>query len=157
MKPVDVTTAIDIARPRHVVADYAADPDHAPEWYTNIERISWETEKPLTVGTRLAFVARFLGRTLSYTYEVTDFHPNERLVMATTEGPFPMETTYAWSDLPDQRTHMTLRNRGTPSGFAGFAAPVMAAAMQRANRKDLAALKSLLERQPDLPAAPNHR
>jgi uncharacterized membrane protein len=145
MKPVDITTAIDIGRPRQVVAGYVSDPDHAPDWYANIHRVTWETEKPLTIGTRLAFVARFLGRTLSYTYEVTDFLPNERLVMATTEGMFPMETTYAWSDLSGQRTHMTLRNRGTPSGFAGVTAPVMAAAIQRANRKDLAALKALLE------------
>jgi uncharacterized protein YndB with AHSA1/START domain len=147
MKPVDISTAIDIARPRQVVAGYVADPDHAPDWYANIDRVTWQTPKPLTIGTRLAFVARFLGRTLSYTYEVTDFVPDERLVMATTEGPFPMETTYVWSDLSGQRTHMTLRNRGTPSGFAGLTAPVMAAAMRRANRKDLAALKSLLEQQ----------
>ena len=147
MKPVDVTTAIDIARPREVVAAYAADPDHAADWYANIERVTWQTERPLGIGTRLALVARFLGRTLSYTYEVVDFVPTERLVMTTSEGPFPMETTYAWSDLPGQRTHMTLRNRGAPSGFAGLTAPLMAAAMQRANRKDLAALKILLERQ----------
>jgi hypothetical protein len=147
MKPVDVTTAIDIARPRQVVAAYATEPDHAADWYTNIERVTWQTKKPLKIGTRLAFVARFLGRTLTYTYEVIDFIPNERLIMATTEGPFRMETTYTWSDLSDQRTHMTLRNRGIPSGFAGVTAPVMALAMRRANRKDLAALKSLLERQ----------
>ena len=125
---------------------YAADPDHVRDWYANIDRVTWETEKPLTIGTRLAFVARFLGRTISYTYEVTDFVPGERLVMATAEGSFPMETTYNWTDLPDRRTHMTLRNRGTPSGFASLTAPVMTAAMQRANRKDLAALKALLER-----------
>jgi uncharacterized protein YndB with AHSA1/START domain len=147
MKPVDVTTAIDIARPRQVVAAYATEPDHAADWYANIERVTWQTNKPLKIGTRLAFVARFLGRTLSYTYEVIDFIPNERLIMAMTEGPFRMETTYAWSDLSDQRTHMTLRNRGIPSGFAGVTAPVMAPAMRRANRKDLVALKSLLERQ----------
>ena len=146
MKPVDVTTAVEIARPREVVAAYAADPDHVRDWYANIDRVTWETEKPLTIGTRLAFVARFLGRTISYTYEVTDFVPGERLVMATAEGSFPMETTYTWTDLPDRRTHMTLRNRGTPSGFASLTAPVMTAAMQRANRKDLAALKALLER-----------
>ena len=145
MKPVDVTTAVEIARPREVVAAYAADPDHVRDWYANIDRVTWETEKPLTIGTRLAFVARFLGRTISYTYEVTDFVPGERLVMATAEGSFPMETTYNWTDLPDRRTHMTLRNRGTPSGFASLTAPVMSAAMQRANRKDLAALKALLE------------
>ena len=146
MKPVDVTTAVEIARPREVVAAYAADPDHVRDWYANIDRVTWETEKPLTIGTRLAFVARFLGRAISYTYEVTDFVPGERLIMATAEGSFPMETTYNWTDLPDRRTHMTLRNRGTPSGFASLTAPVMSAAMQRANRKDLAALKALLER-----------
>jgi uncharacterized membrane protein len=146
MKPVDVTTAIEIARPRDVVAAYVADPDHAPDWYANIQRVTWQTEKPLTTGTRLDFVARFLGRTLSYTYEVIDFVPNERLVMATAEGPFPMETTYTWADLPGDRTQMTLRNRGMPSGFAGLTAPVMAAAMRRANQSDLAALKALFER-----------
>ena len=117
MKRVDVTTAIDIARPRQLVAAYAADPDHAPDWYATIERVTWQTERPLKIGTRLAFVARFLGRTLSYTYEVIDFIPSQRLIMSTTEGPLRMETTYAWSDLSDHQTHMTLRNRGTPSGF----------------------------------------
>ena len=146
MKPVDVTTATDIARPRQAVAAYAANPDHVRDWYANIDHVTWETEKPLAIGTRLAFVARFLGRTISYTYEVTDFVPEERLVMATAEGSFPMETTYTWTDLPDRNTRMTLRNRGTPSGFASLTAPVMMAAMQRANRKDLAALKALLER-----------
>jgi uncharacterized protein YndB with AHSA1/START domain len=146
MRTVDVTTSIEIARPRQVVAAYAADPDHVRDWYANIERVTWETEKPLGIGTRLAFVARFLGRTLSYTYQVTDFVPAERLVMATAEGSFPMETTYTWADLPGRGTQMTLRNRGTPSGFAGLTAPFMVAAMRRANRKDLAALKSLLER-----------
>jgi uncharacterized protein YndB with AHSA1/START domain len=146
MRTVDVTTSIEIARPRQVVAAYAADPDHVRDWYANIDRVTWETEKPLGIGTRLAFVARFLGRTLSYTYQVTDFVPAERLVMATAEGSFPMETTYTWADLPGRGTQMTLRNRGTPSGFAGLTAPFMVAAMRRANRKDLAALKSLLER-----------
>jgi uncharacterized protein YndB with AHSA1/START domain len=146
MRTVDVTTAIEIARPRQVVATYAADPDHVRDWYANIDRVTWETEKPLGIGTRLAFVARFLGRTLSYTYQVTDFVPAERLVMATAEGSFPMETTYTWADLPGRGTRMTLRNRGTPSGFAGLTAPFMVAAMRRANRKDLAALKSMLER-----------
>jgi hypothetical protein len=35
----------------------------------------------------------FLGGRLTYTYEITDFTPGERLVMRTAQGPFPMETT----------------------------------------------------------------
>jgi hypothetical protein len=38
-----------------------------------------------------------------------------------------------------------LRNRGEPAGFAKVTAPVMAAAMRRANQKDLARLKRNLE------------
>jgi hypothetical protein len=96
------------------------------------------------VGSRVAFVAHFLGRRLAYTYEIVDLVPGARLVMRTAEGPFPMETTYAW-EATEGGTRMTLRNRGERSGFSKIAAPLMAAAMRRANRKDLAQLKRLME------------
>jgi uncharacterized membrane protein len=141
---VDVLTEVEIARPREEVAAYAGDPGNAPEWYENIERVEWESEPPLRVGSRLAFVARFLGSTLEYTYEIRELVPGERLVMSTEEGPFPTETTYEWSDAPGG-TRMTLRNRGEPSGFARVGAGMIERAMRRANRKDLDRLKSLLE------------
>ncbi len=143
---LDVETRIDIDRPRDEVAAYASDPDNATAWYANIKAVEWQSPKPLAVGSRIAFVAEFLGRRLAYTYEVRELVAGERFVMSTAGGPFPMETTYAWLDLPGGRTRMTLRNRGEPSGFAGLVAPVIGLAVRRANRKDLARLKSLLER-----------
>lgn len=134
-----------MGRPVEVVASYAADPTNAPEWYANIESVEWETEPPVAVGSKVAFVARFLGRRLAYTYEVTELVPGERLVMRTAEGPFPMETTYTWASDGDGATRMTLRNRGEPAGFSKLTAPFMAPAMRRANRKDLAALRAVLE------------
>jgi hypothetical protein len=141
---VDVVTEVEIARPRADVAAFATDPDNATRWYDNIESVRWETPPPLAVGSRLAFVARFLGRTLSYTYEVREHVPGERFVMSTSEGPFPMETTYEWHDA-NGSTVMRLRNCGEPSGFANVAAPLMARAMRRANRRDLDHLKEILE------------
>jgi hypothetical protein len=145
---VDVQTEIEILRPRAEVAAFATDPACTTRWYANISEVSWETEPPLRVGSRLAFVAHFLGRRLSYTYEVVEHVPGERFVMQTAQGPFPMRTTYSWTDTA-AGTRMLLRNDGEPSGFARVGAPVMAAAMRRANAKDLAALKALLEARPD--------
>jgi uncharacterized membrane protein len=142
---VDVETDIEIARPRAEVAAYAADVDNTTRWYENIKSVEWETEPPLSVGSRIAFVAEFLGRRLAYTYEIIQLVPGERLVMRTAQGPFPMETTYAWSDAGDGATRMTLRNRGEPAGFKRIAGPVMARAMRRANQKDLERLKQVLE------------
>ena len=144
--PVDVKTQIEIERPRSEVAAYAAAPDNATSWYQNIKAVEWETSPPLTVGSRVAFVAEFLGRTLSYTYEIKELVSDERLVMSTSEGPFPMETTYTWEDAAAGTTRMTLRNRGEPAGFKALAAPLMARAMRRANEKDLRQLKEILER-----------
>ncbi len=145
---VDIVCEIEIARPRAEVAAYAADPDNATAWYENIKAVEWRSPRPLAVGSRIAFVATFLGRRIAYTYEIREHTPGECLRMSTPEGPFPMETTYIWRDAAGDGggTVMTLRNRGEPTGFARISAPLMARAIRRANRKDLQALKTILER-----------
>lgn len=142
---VDVRTEIEIERPRPEVASYASDPDNATIWYSNIIEVEWKTPPPIQVGTSIAFVARFLGRRLAYTYEVRELIPDERLVMSTSDGPFAMETTYEWEDTETGNTKMSLRNRGRPSGFANIASPMMTRAMRRANQNDLSRIKQILE------------
>lgn len=151
MSDVDVKTETVIARPRDEVAAFVSDPDNTTAWYKNIKSVEWRTAKPAVVGSKMAFVARFLGRTLRYTYEVREAIPGERFVMSTADGPFAMETTYEWRDAAGGGTHMTLRNRGKPSGFGAIAAPLMTSSMRRANEQDLARLKALLERRSPTP------
>jgi hypothetical protein len=149
---VDVLTEIEIARPRQEIAAFASDPDNATAWYENIKAVEWKTPRPVAVGSQIAFVAEFLGRRLAYTYEVRELVAGERFVMSTAEGPFPMETTYAWEPSAGGGTRMTLRNRGEAAGFGKLVAPVLAAAVRRANRKDLRRLKEILERPADTDA-----
>lgn len=146
---VDVVTQIVIARPIDIVSSYAADPSNAPDWYVNIDAVEWKTPPPMSVGSQVEFVARFLGRTLRYTYEFAEVVSAERLVMRTQQGPFPMETTYTWEPAPNDATLMTLRNRGRPAGFSRLVASIMKPAMRRANRKDLIKLKAILESRAD--------
>lgn len=145
MTAVDVFTEILIDKPRDMVATYAANPDNAPEWYKNIASAEWRTPPPLGVGSRIAFTASFVGRSLAYVYEITRFVPGEVLVMQTAQGPFPMQTTYTWTSESDGVTRMTLCNTGEPSGFSRMGAPLMAAMMRSANMKDLARIKEILE------------
>lgn len=142
---VDVQVETVINRPQGHVAEYAGNPDNAPQWYSNIKSVKWQTQPPMAVGSKLAFSARFLGRTLDYVYEIIELLPGQRLVMRTAQGPFPMQTTYAWTPEGPASTRMVLRNTGSPAGFSKAAGAAMAPMMRRAMRKDLRKLKELLE------------
>lgn len=142
---VDVVTSVVIDRPRDEVATFASNPANATKWYKNILSVNPLFEGDVGVGSRVEFVARFLGRRLAYTYEVRELVPGERFVMSTAQGPFPMETIYSWEDVSPAATKMSLRNRGNPAGFSRIVAPIMGGAMRRANRQDLARLRILLE------------
>lgn len=142
---VDVTTEIVIDRPVAVVAAYTCDPRNAPEWYANIRSVELLTPAPVDVGSRMRFIAGFLGRRLEYTYEVLELEPGRVMTMSTSSGPFPMTTEYRFTASGDHRTVVMLRNHGEPSGFGSVAAPVLRRSMERANGKDLATLKALLE------------
>ena len=142
---VDVFTEIIINCPLDKVSEYAANPDNAPEWYANINSAEWQTPKPLEVGSKIAFKAAFLGKQLSYVYQIAEYIPGKKLVMRTSDGPFPMETTYTWESTDGQTTRMTLRNKGNPAGFSMSFSPFMSLMMKRANNKDLKKIKYLLE------------
>ncbi|WP_368188360.1 SRPBCC family protein [Aestuariibius sp. HNIBRBA575] len=145
-KSVDITTQIEISAPRGAVYDYAVDPDNAPEWYDNITSMDWVGPAKMSKSARMKFGAKFLGRALSYTYEVVDLVPGDRLVMRSSDGPFSMETSYKWETIGATKTRMSLRNRGEPTGFTRLFRPFLQGAMRRANQRDLEKLKTLVER-----------
>lgn len=142
---VDVETKIQINCPRKKVAEYATNPDNAPKWYVNINSVEWKTEKPLSLASQVAFTAQFLGRDISYVYEIVELIPLEKLVMRTIKGPFPMETTYLWKEIDENTTEMILRNKGNPKGFSKLFSPLIASKMKKANNEDLKSIKNILE------------
>jgi hypothetical protein len=144
---VDVVTEIVVNRRCSDVAEFAADPSNATLWYSNIKAVEWKTERRVAIGSKIAFVAKFAGREIRYTYEISEMSPGETLTMRTPDGPFPMETRYVWKSVGEERTQMFLQNRGEPRRFSVLVAPFITMMMRRENRKDLKRLKMLLEGQ----------
>ena len=142
---VDVKTTILIDRSPEEVSSFAMDPENAPLWYVNIQAARWRSEKPIRAGSLFDFEATFLGKKLSYTYEVTEYVPGERMVMRTAQGPFPMETEYLFEKTGSGTTRMYLSNRGEPRGFSRWFAPFMSRMIRKATEKDLQLLKKILE------------
>ena len=141
---VRVSSVIEIDRPRSEVAAFVVDPARAREWYGDVRDVRWN-RRPVAVGSRLAFVAAFLGRESDYIYEVTELVPDERYAMSRAEGPFPMETVYSWEDIGGGGTRMTLQSSGHPRGLSLLLAPLLRSSMKHSGRKDLARLKTILE------------
>jgi hypothetical protein len=142
---VDVEVHTTINRPRSDVARYCCDPDNATAWNANVKAVQWETNPPLSVGSRFRFSSEFLGRSLEYTYEVVELVAAERLVMRSAQSPFRMETVYTFRDAPDDATWMTVRNRGEPTAYSGLAPAILATAVRRATSNDIARLRTILE------------
>ncbi len=136
---------ITIKCPRNKVSAYAANPDHAPIWYVNIRSAEWQTPKPLKIGSKIAFKAQFLGKQLSYVYQIAAYIPGEILQMKTADGPFQWKPLTLGKPSDGNSTRMTLRNKGNPSGFSKLFAPFMSVMMKRANNKDLKRIKYVLE------------
>ena len=86
---VDVLCEIVSDRPVDVVAGFAEDPTNAPRWYRNIELVTWLTDPPLRTGSAMTFVAHFLGRRLSHTYEVVELVPGANAWLFDRRGPVP--------------------------------------------------------------------
>jgi hypothetical protein len=142
---LDVATEIEIAVARERVAAFAADPGNATRWRETFKQAQAEHAGPPAVGSRIVFVSKVLASEVTYTYEVVEHEPGERLVMRTEDGPFAVQTTYAWADADGGGTRMTLRSSGEPARSTKLATRLMAKAMGRADAKDLARLKALLE------------
>ena len=143
---VNVSSQIEIKRPRGEVAAYVMNLDNARHWLVNLKSVEWKTQPPLAVRSRIALVAELFGHRLKYTYEIVALAPGEHLVMRATR-PFPMETSYIWESTADGSTRMTLRGRGEPTGLSLLLVPIIAAELRRLYDKNLSRLKQILESQ----------
>jgi uncharacterized protein YndB with AHSA1/START domain len=141
---VDATVETRIARPRDEVARFAMDPSNDTRWILALDSVRKLTDGDVGVGTRVERVANFRGKRIVYVNEISEYEPPKRLVMRSVEAPFPMTVTYEF-DADDGGTLARIHTGGDADGFYALAAPVLSRMVARGVRRDLAALKKLME------------
>jgi hypothetical protein len=134
---IDVTAEVLVRRNRDAVAAYMSDPANDREWIGGVSEARLLGSPPLAEGSRVARVARFLGRRVEYVTEVQRLDPGREVDMKAVEGPFPMRITYSFED----RDGATLVRNRVRGGGVRLVAPLV----RRNVRRDLERLRERLE------------
>jgi hypothetical protein len=140
---VDVRPEVLIRRPRSEVAAFMFDPANDLAWTGGITSSTPTQPGQLTQGATVEREAKFLGRTFTYGYVVSDHEP-DRLVELAVEKPFPMTVRYELADA-DGGTIVTIHANGTPGRFFRWATPIMSRQVRKSIQDDLHRLRAALE------------
>jgi uncharacterized membrane protein len=146
MKPVVVQ--MDIQRPRPVVWEYMANAEHNPEWLSNMQSAKWITDPPIRVGSRYEQVARFLGKEVRTTFEVTALEEGHLITITSLPGSsFPITITRQVDPIGDDQCRVTETAGGDSSGYYRLAEPLMRPLMGFKITRAYGQLKKMLESQ----------
>ena len=140
---IDVATELVIERGAAEVARTFADPQNLPRWLGEETELAWEGTPAFAPGARFVFHTKFLGRTLSYRYEIVEYIAAHHFVLRTVGGA-PLVTRAEWSELAPNKTLMRVRTVGGLTAPL-LAAPLIPTALRRETAASLARLKALVE------------
>ena len=141
----DITTTAEIERPATVVFDFVADMANNPQWQQGQQRCEWTSEPPHGIGSTYDQEARFLGKTVTSSFEVTEFEPGRLIRIVSTAGTMPIDVTRTVEALGDQRCRVSARVQGDPPRVFRLLGPLLDKMVSRNVAKDYERLKALLE------------
>lgn len=135
-----------VNRPVDEVFAYLSDPRRDPEWSgASDEMLQIDPGEPIRSGTRFRQLGSFLGRRLVFLIEVTVYEENHRFGMKVVSGPFRFAGVRT-VEAEDGRTRVTFTGGGESRGFFKLAEPLLEKVAARQLKRDLAALKQVLEK-----------
>jgi len=146
---METTTSIDIERPAAEVFDYVADMSNNPNWQRGQVICTWTSQPPIGVGSTYDQEAKFVGTTLTSSFEVTEFEPGRLIRIMTTSGNMPIDVTRVVEPVAPQSCRVTATVRGQPPLVMRLLGPLLRAMLRNSVRRDYVTLKSLLESETD--------
>ena len=141
---VKVEASVDIKRPIEEVFAYVADCTKAPEWSSLALEAIPEGSGPIGVGSRIREIAKFHGRRVESTAEVTQYDPPHKWAVRVVSGPVHGEHERQLESI-GEGTRYRSTIVGESGGLFKLADPILEALLKRTVETDLQTLKALLE------------
>jgi len=120
------------------------DSKNQPKWDTGLLEARLVPDGPISVGTRITEVRKFMGRTSENTGEVIEFEPNVRITRKSIDMPMMVMGTVTFA-ATSQGTKVNWRWDLQSKGFYALVGAMIANSMKKGSETSLRGLKDLLE------------
>lgn len=140
----EVTVSVEINRPPDQVFAYIADMANNPSWQKGMRECRWTSEPPLRLGSTYDQVARFLGRDIVNSFEVTEFVAGETIRIQSTAGAMPLDITRSVEPV-GVTSRVSAAVKGDPPFPMKLFGPLLNMMVRRSIEADYRRLKDVLE------------
>jgi uncharacterized membrane protein len=139
-----------IRRPVEEVFAFITDYRNDVRWQDGLLEVRLTPDGPVSVGTQVHEVRKFMGWRIESTGVITEYIPNVKVARKTVEGPNDIEgyTTFEPVDGDGEEsssTKVTTHMEMEAGGFMALTEPLMSSGLRRALQKNFGDLKDLLE------------
>ena len=143
---MEMTATRDVARPADQVFDFFSDASNNPKWQNGMQSCQWTSDPPISVGSTYEQKARFMGREILSTFEVTRYESGQLIAIETIKSTFPIQVVRKVEPIDDTSCRVSADISGGPEkGFAKLVEPRIGRWAQKSVDRDYDRLVQLLE------------
>jgi len=139
-----MSETVEINRPAGEVFAYLTDLNNDPKWQKTIVEAEYTSEGPVDVGATGVHRAKFIGKTIEFGWEITEYEEPRRIEWRFISGPFTGCDGVTLESTPSG-TKLTHARELQPHGLLRLLTPIMGGGFKREARNDLQNLKRILE------------
>jgi len=142
---ITIDESIVIAKPRHEVFEFFADPDNVTVYSSNLVDYEVIEGEPDKVGRKAKFAVKVVGVRLDYTDELVERVPDERAKLESRDGRIPYSITLTFTDEGSGTKVRWLQESETLGGVFKLADGLVVKMYSRDVKSNLEKAKTLLE------------
>ena len=143
---MEMTATREIARPASEVFAFFSDASNNPKWQNGMVSCEWTSEPPIGIGSTYEQKARFMGRDITSTFEVTRFEPGRLIGIDTIQSTFPIHVVRTVDPIDESSCRVSAHITGGPEkGFVKLIEPLIGRSAQKSVDRDYDRLVQLLE------------